>query len=324
MQKDEGLSTRLWLEERENELQNNHDPVVPQSLTFSLTKTQLDLVNDFLKKYRRSWDDVVCSAWGLLLNRISTASSITFGVTSADIKHKHPLLTQPIRLIHSKIDDTMTVKLFLDSIKKQASIKHNKKDDDINDARYLCLGEKTIHSKSAKKLDIEHFTLAICSKAREYGKFTFIYHPGYFQKDNIKKIKDHFIIILTNICQDLKRKVIDIEIMSTAEKNRILHYWSNPVYSCTSDHTKKCTHDMIADYARAHPDQLAISHNDIAMSFAELDQHAERLAQVFIESGIKPQENIAVLMERTSSLIIAMLAIFKAGAIFVPINPKYP
>jgi amino acid adenylation domain-containing protein/thioester reductase-like protein len=326
MQKEEGLSTKLWLEERENLLKDLSDPTLPQTYKFTLNKPQLGKVNKFLKENGYIWNVLVHAAWGLLLNRISTTETVCFGSTDVQIKSKIPRLSRHPKPVHSRITDQTICKQFLDAFKKQVSSKGGKTNTETNDIRYLCLKEHGVdsNSKLSQILNVSQFTLSIVYHEKDYGKFTFIYHAGYFRKHNLKRLSQYFISLLLGICRELNDKIIDIEMMSASEKKTILKKWAEPDYSFETIAEDKCSHELIVDIAAKNPSLLAISHNGDSISFADLNRQSDMLARVLIERGIKPHDKVAVLMDRTPSLIIAMLAIFKSGAIFVPINTKYP
>lgn len=324
MQKEEGLSTKLWLEERENLLQASPDPALPHLYKFSLNKLQLNKVNHFLKTNECKWAVLAHAAWSLLLNRISTAESVYFGSSSVQIKAKTHLLYHHPKPIHGSITNQTTCNEFLESFKRQVTAKRRKKNGEYHDIRYLCLAEHSTDHKSSHSLNISQFTLSLVYHEKDHGKFTFIYHPGYFQKNNLKRLSQYFISLLLGICSDNNEKVINIGMMSASEKKLILEKWAEPAYPFTTTLQDKCPHELIAERSAQNPASLAVSHNGDSVSFADLHRQSDMLARVLIERGIKPQDKVAVLMDRTPTLIIAMLAIFKSGAIFVPINTKYP
>ena len=63
---------------------------------------------------------------------------------------------------------------------------------------------------------------------------------------------------------------------------------------------------------------------DSALSYAELDQHANQLAHQLVELGVGPEVPVGVMMERSLDLIVALLGVLKAGGAYVPMDPGYP
>lgn len=84
-----------------------------------------------------------------------------------------------------------------------------------------------------------------------------------------------------------------------------------------------CIHDLIDEQAN-HPDKVAVCDDSSCLTFKELNDLSNQLANMLISMGTKPGDKISVMIERSPALIVAMLGIFKIGAMYVPINPKYP
>ncbi|WP_129780154.1 non-ribosomal peptide synthetase [Peristeroidobacter soli] len=76
--------------------------------------------------------------------------------------------------------------------------------------------------------------------------------------------------------------------------------------------------------ARERPDAIALLLNDEQIGYAELNHRANRLAHRLIASGVGAEARVGIAMERSIDLIVAMLAILKAGAAYVPLDPRYP
>jgi amino acid adenylation domain-containing protein len=76
--------------------------------------------------------------------------------------------------------------------------------------------------------------------------------------------------------------------------------------------------------AQLHPDAIALVTDDSVMTYQELDFESNRLARYLIKQGVKTDQVVGVLIKRSPNLIIAILAIVKAGAAYLPLDPNYP
>ena len=85
-----------------------------------------------------------------------------------------------------------------------------------------------------------------------------------------------------------------------------------------------CVHGLIARQAAAMPDHIAISWRGGDVSFRALDARVTALATRLIARGVKPGAIVGLCLERTPDLLAAMLAIMKAGAAYLPLDPEYP
>ncbi|MFG2714906.1 non-ribosomal peptide synthetase [Streptomyces goshikiensis] len=79
-----------------------------------------------------------------------------------------------------------------------------------------------------------------------------------------------------------------------------------------------------AAQARRTPDAVAVSSDEVTLTYRELDERANRLAHRLLRSGVGPQDPVAVLMERSPDTVVAILAALKAGAFYLPLHSAYP
>ncbi|MET7967650.1 amino acid adenylation domain-containing protein [Micromonospora sp. NPDC005305] len=88
--------------------------------------------------------------------------------------------------------------------------------------------------------------------------------------------------------------------------------------------TVDCLHRMVAAQAARTPDAEAVRHGDRALSYRELDEAANRLARVLLRRGVTREDRVGVCLPRTPELVVALLAVLRAGAAYVPLDPAYP
>jgi amino acid adenylation domain-containing protein len=83
-------------------------------------------------------------------------------------------------------------------------------------------------------------------------------------------------------------------------------------------------HERFALQARRMPDAVAVSSGDVIVTYRELDERANRLAHRLLGLGVQPEDPVMVLTERSVEMVVAILAIVKAGALYLPLHSAYP
>jgi amino acid adenylation domain-containing protein len=86
----------------------------------------------------------------------------------------------------------------------------------------------------------------------------------------------------------------------------------------------RCVHSLFEEQVRRSADAPAVAHGDRVLSYAELNAEANRLAHYLIGLGAGPDHRVGICVERSAAMVIAMLAILKTGAAYVPLDPVYP
>ncbi|MBB5867838.1 amino acid adenylation domain-containing protein [Allocatelliglobosispora scoriae] len=85
-----------------------------------------------------------------------------------------------------------------------------------------------------------------------------------------------------------------------------------------------CIHTLVERQAAQRPHAVALDGDTARLTYRELNEQANRLARHLIEHGVEPDRPVAVLLERSAEFVVTALAILKAGAAFVPLDPAYP
>ncbi|WP_433655167.1 amino acid adenylation domain-containing protein [Nocardia sp. CA-128927] len=85
-----------------------------------------------------------------------------------------------------------------------------------------------------------------------------------------------------------------------------------------------CLDQLFSEQAARTPDRVAVVCEGTSLTYAELDARAEQLARTLVTQGAAPENFVALVMPRSAELIVAMVAVLKTGAGYVPVDPEYP
>jgi nonribosomal peptide synthetase DhbF len=118
---------------------------------------------------------------------------------------------------------------------------------------------------------------------------------------------------------DLRRPVGAADLLSPTERNQVLVQWPG-----RQGDMESVVPEMLEAQADRTPDAPAVTWAGGTLTYAELNARANRLAWLLIERGAGPESLVAVLLPRSAELVVALMAVLKAGAAYLPVNPEYP
>ncbi|MEH1030101.1 amino acid adenylation domain-containing protein, partial [Micromonospora profundi] len=151
------------------------------------------------------------------------------------------------------------------------------------------------------------------------------YSTELFDADRIDRLIDHFTAALADGIADPDTVgAHDVELMSREERRQVLQEWSSPRRPVTARRAPCLLHHVLAG---ADPDAVAIRFRGPAagqLTYRELDQRSNRLAHALAGAGVRPGEVVALLLDRGLDLLVAQLAVLKAGAAWMPLDPQHP
>ncbi|MGY2061542.1 AMP-binding protein, partial [Nocardia gipuzkoensis] len=147
------------------------------------------------------------------------------------------------------------------------------------------------------------------------------YATDLFDEATVRGFADRYRRVLAGFAADTV--IGDIELRAEAERERALRQWNAPLAPPRTAEASSLV-ALIDEQARRHPNAVAVRAGDVTLSFAELDRRANRLARALIAGGVGPETLVAVAVPRTHELPVALLAVLKAGAGYLPIDTAYP
>jgi len=155
------------------------------------------------------------------------------------------------------------------------------------------------------------------------------YATDLFDAASIAVLARRFTQVLDGVAADATVVVGDIQLLSAEEQRRALHEWSRTGLDRAA-HITGTLVDRFAAAAHRDPAAVAVRAGLAApgsaetVSYGELDARSNRLARRLIAAGVGPETLVAVAMARTPDLVVALLAVLKAGGGYLPIDPGYP
>ncbi len=145
------------------------------------------------------------------------------------------------------------------------------------------------------------------------------YATDLFDPGTARTLGERLVRLLTRVVSDPDLRLSALDVLSPAEERRILVEWN--VAARAEPRTLAA---LFADQVERTPDRLALEDAGTELTYRQLNVRANRLARYLIGRGVGPEVPVAVSMERCADLVVALLAVVKAGGVYLPVDPAYP
>ncbi|MFJ5534654.1 non-ribosomal peptide synthase/polyketide synthase [Streptomyces sp. NPDC093261] len=146
------------------------------------------------------------------------------------------------------------------------------------------------------------------------------YDPAAFDAATVEGLGASLRTLLAEMATDPARRLADLALLDAAEGRRLVDRFGGPVARAP----RRTLPEVFEEQAARTPDAPALSAGAERLTYRELDERSNRLARLLTDAGAGPERFVALALPRTTELIVAMLAILKSGAAYLPVDPGYP
>ncbi|WP_433462462.1 amino acid adenylation domain-containing protein [Spirillospora sp. CA-128828] len=147
------------------------------------------------------------------------------------------------------------------------------------------------------------------------------YALDLYDSSTAQRLVERFERYLSALLADPDAPIGDADVLAPEERSLILGEWAGghgrPVEQATIP-------ALFEAQAAARPGAAAVTFEGVSWTYAEVNARANRLAHRLVEQGVGPEQFVALALPRSADLVVAVLAVLKAGAAYVPIDPDYP
>ncbi len=177
-------------------------------------------------------------------------------------------------------------------------------------------------SNTTAKYDLTLTIAAVSDKMKLYWE----YNSDLFEASTIRRMIQHFENMLRVVLQNPKTKLTEVKLLN---KTEILSYSENQKENIFPS---KCAHQLFEEIVKQQPHSIALTYTNSAeevnktqtLTYSELNRKANKLASYLKKKKIKPESVVGICINRSFEIVISLLAVLKAGAAFVPMDPSYP
>lgn len=148
-----------------------------------------------------------------------------------------------------------------------------------------------------------------------------VYDQNRFDAESISRMLGHFQTLLQSMAKNPSRRLSELPILTAPEERQLIGEWNGTKRSYPSD---KRVHELFEAQAEQSPDAVALAFEDQQLTYRSLNVRANQLAHYLRKRGVRAESLVAICMERSVEMVIAILGVLKAGGAYLPIDPETP
>ncbi len=318
---------------------------------FHLTKERTERLKSFSRKLKVNAFLTLLTVYVILLHRYSRQNDITIGVplTNRRGKGMDGIMGCFASILPLGVD-TSDNPGFFDILKRIRLIllgNHRNQEIPLNsivnkiqpkrDAAYNPIFQAGFTFEHPMKLEInclEVESLPVHSGGSQLDIFPVLwesddgvrgyieYNTDLLKESTIEQFTLNYKTLLDAVEETPDLSIDQLSILSKSEKEKILYHWNNTAkeYSMTGEGL----HNLFEKQVELTPDAVAVEYEGIGLTYDELNQKSNCLAQYLLDRKVCNGTPVGILMHRSLDLVIAIYGIIKAGGVYVPLDPDYP
>ena len=173
----------------------------------------------------------------------------------------------------------------------------------------------------ATKTNAKFDLLVSISETAEGLRTSFEYNTDLFEAATVERFSQRFQCLLEEFASNPDLRIAEVPLLSDNERHQLLQELNATQVEYPND---VCVHQMFEAQVARTPDAVAVSFGTQQISYRQLNSRANQLARYLQSLGVAPEALVGVCLERSIDMIVAVLAVLKAGGAYIPIDPAYP
>jgi amino acid adenylation domain-containing protein len=146
------------------------------------------------------------------------------------------------------------------------------------------------------------------------------YRRALFDPETIARMEGHLDVLLEAMGADPGRRLSEVPLLRAGERAQLLEQWN----ATAAAYRPVAFPRLVAEQAARTPHLSAATSGGEALTYAELERRANRLAHHLVGLGVGPETRVGICLERGVDLLVAVLGVLRAGGAYVPLDPAYP
>ncbi|WIX76044.1 non-ribosomal peptide synthase/polyketide synthase [Amycolatopsis carbonis] len=320
-------------------------PALPKQRTLELPLEATAELTELARERGLTVNTLVQTAWGLLLGSLTGRTDVVFGATVAGRPPELPgvermlglfINTVPVRVRHDPAEPLSTL---LERVQEEQSALLPHQHVGLADIqREAGLGElfdtlvvfesypgaeddpdDGLQATIVDHRDSTHYPLTWAVEPAERLRLTAEYRADLFTDEDAERLLSGMELLLGAMASEVDCPAGTVEVLPAALSRRILHEWNDDVLAVEPSTVA----GLFEAQVRRSPDAVAVV-GGAKWTYAELNARANRLARALVQRGAGPETLVALALPRSADVLLAILAVHKAGAGYLPLDPDYP
>ncbi|MFJ9952359.1 amino acid adenylation domain-containing protein [Kitasatospora sp. NPDC091207] len=182
-------------------------------------------------------------------------------------------------------------------------------------------GESFGHEAATTRTDLALY-MREKSDGGLYGLLT--YRTDLFDAATVRRLVERFELLVTAAVTDPARPVSRLPLLTPGERRDVLETWAAGPPLPDGATAPGTLTALLAATARAHPERPAVVFEDRTVEYRELERRATGLARRLRALGVRPDDRVAVCLEQSPELAVALVGVLKSGGAYLPLDPEQP
>ncbi|MEV3988477.1 amino acid adenylation domain-containing protein [Streptomyces sp. NPDC049837] len=324
------------------------EPTMPRRRTLSLGRALSDRLRTSAREHGLTINAVLSAAWALVLSSTVGRDDVVFGATVAGRPADVPGVDTTIGMFLNTVPQRIT----LDPAEPVGELLRRIQAERVAlmDHEYLGLAElqragghptlfdtlyvlqnfadeggfRTLTERhgitGVGSVDATHYPMTLIVNPAETVQVKLEYRPDLVGDEQAEATIGRFGALVERLIGDLSARVGTLDLLLPGERSALLAEWAssdNPVPNET-------VADMLAAQVARTPDAVALVFGERALTYAELDAHINRLARLLLARGAGPEKVVALALPRSIEMVVALFAVLRTGAAYLPLDLDHP
>jgi amino acid adenylation domain-containing protein len=299
----------------------------------TLFMTMLAAFNVLLARYSGQ-DDVVIGSPIANRNRRETEPLIGFFVNTLVIRaklHENPTFLELLESVKQMTLDAqeyqdLPFEKLVEELQPERSLSYSPIFQVMFEIENTPTGGFELPGLQIAPLDLENinakFDLTLSIQESESGlECGWEYKTDLFDRETIERMAVNFQALLIGIVTNPQQRVAQLPILNQIDRYQIVETWNQT----QADYPlEQCFPQLFEAQVTRTPEAIAVNYGDRNLTYQELNERANRWARHLVELGVGAETLVALVSDRNLDFLTAMLAVFKAGGAYLPLNPHHP